>query len=145
MNEQKVYELLAFILKEIREPFLWRLEGSANLLVQGVDVKVNDLDITTNEEGINIFRELFEDNLIVDEYSNKTKGPRLVLDIIGEEVEINCYGDRKKNYFDKIIDHEWNNLHIPILPLKYAKEFYEKIQRKEKVELISSYLQQNQD
>lgn len=34
----------------------------------------------------------------------------------------------------------WKDLQIPILPLGYAKKFYELINRKEKVDLISKYL-----
>ena len=38
----------------------------------------------------------------------------------------------------KVID--WQGLKIPILPLKYAKKFYQSIGRQKKVDLINKYL-----
>ncbi len=140
MNEQALYEILALIIKELDEPILWRLDGSANLLVQGVDVSVNDLDIATDEEGLNVFREVFDEYLIEDFYSEKIQGNSLILDIFCNEIEINCYGDREKSHFDKIKTIDWNNLNIPVLSLELAKEFYKVIGRKEKVELIEKHL-----
>lgn len=34
---------------------------------------------------------------------------------------------------------KWKNMQVPILPLKYAKQFYELIGRKDKVEIISNH------
>ena len=42
--------------------------------------------------------------------------------------------------FNKTKKILWNDLQIPVLPLEYAKKFYELINRKEKVDLISKYL-----
>ena len=44
--------------------------------------------------------------------------------------------------FDKTKIVTWNNLQIPILPLKYTKELYESVNYKEKVELIEKHLSQ---
>jgi hypothetical protein len=38
----------------------------------------------------------------------------------------------------KIIN--WQGLDVPIIPLKYAKIFYQLINRQEKVDLINKYL-----
>ena len=48
--------------------------------------------------------------------------------------------DRKLDMFDKIEKISWNDLQVPILPLKYAKKFYELLTCKEKADLISEYL-----
>ena len=53
------------------------------------------------------------------------------------EIEINSYGDRKSDMFDKTAKIFWRNLFVPILPLKYAKKFYEAKDYKEKVNLIN--------
>jgi hypothetical protein len=42
--------------------------------------------------------------------------------------------------WDKIKIINWQGLSIPIIPLKYAKIFYQLINRQEKVELIEKYL-----
>ena len=72
--------------------------------------------------------------------SQKINGRSLVCNINGFEVEINSYGDRKLHMFDKTEKILWNDLQIPIIPLEYAKKFYELINYKEKVDLISKYL-----
>ena len=56
INEKKLYDTLKVILEKIGDDnILWRLEGSANLFLQNVEVNVNDLDITTNKEGYSKF------------------------------------------------------------------------------------------
>jgi len=70
----------------------------------------------------------------------KINGRSIVCEINNFEVEINSYGDRELDMFDKTEKIVWNGLQIPILPLKHAKKFYELINRKEKVDLISKYL-----
>lgn len=141
MNERNIKEILQIILDSLQsKEFIWRLEGSANLKIQGVEVSVQDLDITTNEEGIEIFRNALKKYIVKDFFSQKINGRSIVCDINNFEIEINSYGDRKLDMFDKTEKILWNDLQIPILPLKYAKKFYELINRKEKVDLISRYL-----
>lgn len=141
MEESDIKAILQLILKNIKnKDFIWRLEGSANLRIQGIDVSVNDLDITTDKKGIEIFREALKEFIIKDFFNPKVKGTSLVCNINDFEVEINCYGDKELKMFDKIKKIIWQDLEIPILPLEYAKQFYELINRKEKVELIKRYL-----
>jgi len=42
--------------------------------------------------------------------------------------------------FDRIKKITWKDLHIPILPFPHAKNFYQLINRKEKVDLIERHL-----
>jgi len=141
MDEQNIKEILQTILDSLQgKEFIWRLEGSANLKIQGVEVSVQDLDITTNEEGIEIFRNALKKYIVKDFFSQKINGRSIVCDINNFEIEINSYGDRKLDMLDKTEKIFWNDLKIPILPLEYAKKFYEMINRKEKVDLISKYL-----
>lgn len=141
MGEQNIKEILQIILNSLQDnEFIWRLEGSANLRIQGIKVSVQDLDITTNNEGIKIFRNVLKKFIIKDFFSQKIDGRSLVCDVNGFEVEINSYSDRKLDMFDETEKILWNDLQIPILPLKHAKKFYELINRKEKVDLIFKYL-----
>lgn len=141
MDEQNINEILQIILDNIQDKeFIWRLEGSANLKIQGVEVSVQDLDITTNDEGIEIFRNALKRYIVKDFFSQKINGRSIVCDINDFEIEINSYGDRELDMFDKTEKISWNDLKIPILPLQHAKKFYELINRKEKVDLISKYL-----
>ncbi|MFA5061294.1 MAG: hypothetical protein WC494_03190 [Candidatus Pacearchaeota archaeon] len=146
MEEKDIREVLKITLERLRDKKpVWQLEGSANLMIQGLDVSIRDLDITTNEEGIEIFREALKDLITKDFYSDKIKGPSLICDINGFEVEINCYGDRDKNYFDEVRIINWGELEVPILPLECALEFYKSIGREEKVKLIEDYLKNKSD
>lgn len=113
--------------------FNWRLEGSANLLLQGVDTSVRDLDITTDDEGIEIFRHIMKDSIVSDTYDHKKY--TLLSYFNGFEVDINSCGDTNLGKFDKTVIYD----NIPILPLKYAREVYQELGRKEKVELIDNY------
>ena len=141
MDEQDIKEILQIILDSLQgKEFIWRLEGSANLKIQGVEVSIRDLDITTDDDGIGIFRDALKKFIVKDFFSQKIKGRSLVCNINDFEIEINSYGDRELDMFDKTEKILWNDLQIPILPLKYAKKFYELINRKEKVDLISKYL-----
>lgn len=141
METNDIKQILNIILTNLKDKeFSWRLEGSANLVIQGVDTTVRDLDITTNDEGIKIFRETLKEFIVKDFTSEKINGHSIVCDINGFEVEINSYGDRTLDMFDKSKKIIWQGLEVPILPLEYAKQFYEAINRTEKVELISRYL-----
>ncbi len=141
MDEKNIKEILQIILDSLQgKEFIWRLEGSANLKIQGVEVTVQDLDITTNNEGIEIFRSALKKYIVKDFFSQKINGRSIVCDINNFEIEINSYGDRELDMFDKTEKILWNDLKIPILPLEYAKKFYELINKKEKVDLISKYL-----
>tara|TARA_Y100000031_G_scaffold9162_1_gene10095 strand:- start:670 stop:1101 length:432 start_codon:yes stop_codon:yes gene_type:complete len=141
MDEQNIKEILQIILDSLQgKEFVWRLEGSANLRIQGVEVSVQDLDITTNNEGIEIFRSTLKKYIVKDFFSQKINGRSIICDINNFEIEINSYGDRESDMFDKTEKILWNDLKIPILPLEYAKKFYELINRKEKVGLISKHL-----
>ena len=141
MDEQNIKDILQIILDALQgKKFTWRLEGSANLKIQGVVISVKDLDITTNNEGIEIFRNTLKKYIVKDFFSQKINGSSIICDINNFEIEINCYGDRELNMFDKTEKIKWNDLKVPILPIKDAKKFYELINRKEKVDLISKHL-----
>ena len=65
MNEQNIKEILQIILNKLQgKKFVWRLESSANLKIQGIDVTISDLDITTNGRGIRIFRNALKNLLL---------------------------------------------------------------------------------
>ncbi len=142
METKDIKQILEIILTNLKDKeFTWRLEGSANLVIQGVETTVGDLDITTSDEGINVFRESLKEFIVKDFNSEKINGHSIVCDILGFEIEINSYGDRTLDMFDKSKKIVWQGLVIPILPLEYAKQFYETINRTEKVKLISKYLE----
>ena len=146
MEENDVYEILNIILRKIKgKRILWRLEGSVNLKLQGVSVSVHDLDIATDTEGIAVFRKVLKEYIMKDSYRQDILSEALLLNIRDFEVEIlNRKPDQKGlNMFDKIEKITWKELTLPILPLKDALDFYQKIQRTEKVKIIEDFLRKS--
>jgi len=140
MNDNELKQILKIILDCLKQNPVWRLEGGANLRVQGMDVNVSDLDIATDEQGINIFRESLKQYITKDFFNEKTNSITLTGSINNVELDINAYQDKELRMFEEIHFIDWNDLKLPILPLKYAKRFYELINRKEKAELIEKYI-----
>ncbi len=142
MEDNNIYKILKFILNRLNnKKFVWRLEGSANLKVQGIDVSVRDLDIVTDKNGINIFRELLKEFIVKDFYKEEIKSDSLICSINNFEVEILYrHGNKNLNMFNKIKIIQYKELEIPILPLNCALEFYKLINKQDKVGLIKNFL-----
>ncbi|MBT7902717.1 hypothetical protein HN587_02565 [Candidatus Woesearchaeota archaeon] len=141
MKEGDSHKILKLIMEKTKDfDFEWRLEGSANLFVQGMLVSVRDLDITSTKNGIKIFENVLSEYSPNCLYNQEKKFHSLVCFIDGFEVEVNAYDKTELNMFDKIKKNSWKDLVIPILPLKSAKLFYSMINRTEKVELIEDHL-----
>ena len=137
MNDNEILDILKLVIDKIKgKQFLWRVEGSANLRILGVDVVPNDFDITTSKEGVKIFREVLKEFIVKE----VRQGDWLVLKLLGSEVDIHSYNDAKFEMLDKIKKIKWRGIEVPILPLPYAKKFYELINRQEKVEIIEKHL-----
>lgn len=143
MTINDIYDVLKIISDTIGwEKIIRRIDWSTNLILQWIDTNVRDLDISTNDEGIEIFRKCLSKYIVKDNFIKKISKKSLICDINWFEVEINYYWDRR-DMFDKIEKYKFKNIVVPTLPLKYAKIFYENIWRKEKVDLINKYLLSN--
>jgi len=141
MNKQNIKKILQIILNNLQnKEFIWRLEGSVNLKIQGIDIPIQDLDITTNNKGTKIFRNALKKYIVKDFFNQKINSHSIICNINNFEVEINFYNNKELNMFNKVEKIFWNDLKIPILPLEYAKKFYELINCKKKAELVSKYL-----
>ena len=144
MKEEEIYNLLKLIIRRLEGVNLdWRLDGSANLLVQGIDLKPNDLDIATNDKGLDIFYSQFNKFVVENRSGEKFEGRTVVLEINGKEVEINSYEDSQLEKLDCVKFLNWKDLIIPTLPLEEAKKFYERINREEKVKILTDKLKIN--
>ena len=141
MQEKDILNVLKIILDRIgNKKFVWRLEGSANLMIQGVDVEVNDIDILTDKNNYKIFKEALKDFVVKEEYIYSKKEQSLLCNINEFDVEILYYDVNEWNMFDKIKRIEWRWLELPVLPLEYAKKFYEMTGKDEKVNLIAKHV-----
>ena len=141
MKTEEIQKVLKKIITLLgSESFRWSLGGSANLIVQGVKADAKDLDITTDEEGLERFRKLLEEYIIQDFYNNEIEANSLECEIGGIEVEINFYDNDALGMLDTVMMIKWEGIEVPVLPLPDAKKFYEKINRPEKVKLIEKFM-----
>lgn len=149
MNDKKLANLIKIIQTKLRDQkkIRWYVDGSASLLISGIKVEVNDLDITTDDFGINYFKKIFEKFIkkyeIVEKDIFDNKKERLeilLLNIDNSEVEIINYIDRSKEIFDHIVIGSISDLNAPILPLNKMLEFYKTINRPKKIKIIKDFL-----
>tara|TARA_Y100000310_G_C20471208_1_gene710132 strand:- start:286 stop:717 length:432 start_codon:yes stop_codon:yes gene_type:complete len=141
MDQAKLKGILHLILDKLTDKeILWRLDGSANLLAQGVDTDVNDLDIVTNDEGMKVFQEALKDFIVQEYHSEEVHAQTLEAEIDEEPVEIHFYDDEKYQMLEKVKKVKFESLELPCLPLVDAKKFYELIKREDKVKLIEEHM-----
>ena len=144
MTKDELYEVLKIILEKIGDERLnWRLEGSVNLLVQGMELSPKDLDIAVDEPAKNVFQEKLAE-YFVDEKMDNIKGADVLktgYEINGMEVETLLQrNDTGLDMLDKVEVITWRGLQLPIILLQQAKVFYERTGRREKVDLIDKFL-----
>lgn len=149
MNEKELAYLIEIIQTKLRDQknIRWYVDGSASLLISGIPITVNDLDITTDDVGINYLKTIFEEFIkkyeIVEKDLPDNKKERLeilLLNIDNYDVEIINYIDRSKEIFDHIEIGHISDLNVFILPLNKMLEFYKKINRTEKIKIIQDFL-----
>jgi len=144
MNKEKTHQILKIITKAIEnESFEWRLDGSTNLLVQGIEVEPKDLDIRTWKEGIDIFRKNLKEYIKKDYYNDTKKAFSLILNILGEEVEINYYIDWDEDKSIKLKEIIWDKIKLKGISLKDAEILYRKIGRIEAADKLKKILSRN--
>lgn len=140
MDDQDIKKVLQVIVGTKCD---WRLDGSANLRVQGMDVSVRDIDLMTSDEGLDVFRKSLKKLIVHDFFNEKIQAQSLLCNIYGFEVEINSYKREELVMLDQTTNTKWEELEIPILPLKFAAKFYELTNRMEKAELITAFINHN--
>lgn len=138
MEEQDIFSVLRFITEHLdRYSLVWRLDGSANLRVQGVDVTVRDLDIKTNAEGLRVFKEVFKNYFVQENYKEEVEGDVLEFEILGFPVEVI---HNKYNLLHRVKKITLQGMALPVLPLKEAREFYAALGREKTVAVLDRHL-----
>ncbi|MDP3727982.1 MAG: hypothetical protein Q8R18_00870 [bacterium] len=138
MEEQDIFTVLKFITQHLDEhSIVWRIDGSANLRVQGVDVNVHDLDIKTNAEGLRIFKEVFKNYFVQEFYKEEIKGDVLEFEILGFPVEVI---NNKYNLLNRIKKISLQGMFLPVLPLREAREFYAATGKEKTVTVLDRHL-----
>lgn len=148
----KKYSEILFLLSKKLKNIDWFLIGSNALILQGLNLQPNDIDILTTKEGIqeinNIFSEYITKSLTFSEDANfssyklELNIDGIIIEIIGNPINKlpgkNMWGENKK--IKKIIINH-NNFEIPCVPLAQHYNAYIMLGRFEKAEKIKKVLE----
>ncbi|MDD3102442.1 MAG: hypothetical protein PHE59_04850 [Patescibacteria group bacterium] len=137
----KVLEIISEKLKSVDYAFI----GSVNLYIQGLKIKPRDIDILTTPEIIKEIDEILKEYLTKEIYFDESEGRnsfRSFYEIDGMEIEVlgnvNNISRKPDSLKDKIYI-EFDKIKLPCMPLNNELDMYEKIDRKEKVEMIKKF------
>ncbi|VVB79433.1 Uncharacterised protein [uncultured archaeon] len=139
MEKKDIHNVLREIIPYFDKEDKWRVEGSANLKIQGIETYVKDLDLVVSLETFRKLKKKLGNKILSDKFIPDKGKFVLILNIKGFEVEIIRYYDQSLEMLDRILEEEWWGIRVRILPLKYAREVYQKVGMIEKVQLIDSY------
>mgnify|MGYP001321759192 CR=1 FL=1 len=130
----------------------WALTGSAGLRLQGVDLSVHDLDLQTDAKTIYLLEKDLAEFIKVPVHVWETEHTRSYhgqAEIHGLQVEL--LGDVRHRGADGawgapldirsvLVWVEWHGLEVPVLSLAHEALAYEKMERKQKAELIRAVI-----
>jgi hypothetical protein len=126
----------------------WAIFGSANLLMQGIQIEPNDIDILTDESGADKIENIFKENVTrpvkfssdgeIQSHYGDLKINGVMVQIVGD---FTSSEDLKPiaNLSDKIIVH-FLDMQLPCLSLEGEIFSYRRNNRPEKVKIIENYL-----
>lgn len=141
MDESELKSVLSVLVKATRnKPLLWRLEGSSNLLVQGVKTPINTLEVATNHDGIEIFQECLPEHIPQLRFDEEKQAHILSCTIHNQQLEILAYHNFDLQMLGRLRLTVWQGLLLPILPLEVAKKWYDALGKSEQAKLIQQHL-----
>lgn len=137
---------LATGLKE--QEILWAVIGSTNLVLQGLDVEPNDVDICTTASGLRLFEELFREYVTEPPLEIKFDDAakyRLKLDMQGIEVDIVGSDSDSDVYYRHLKDGhlvfvEVDGIKIPCFTLKAELAGYIELDRPKRAKIVREFL-----
>jgi hypothetical protein len=133
-------------------PLKWVVTGSLGMALQGMDIKIHDIDIQTDQNGVYEIERLFSEYVVKPVHylaSERMRSHFGNLEIDG--VKIDIMGDVQKLMDDQTLEEPVNverhlrwvnfdNLFIPVLSLEYEYVAYLKMGRIKKAEKIKNWL-----
>ena len=145
LDERDVEKVLKTIHAALKlKLFRWRLDGSVNLVVQGLATAMNDVDICTTAEGMYIFKKALENYPQQEGYHERTGARFVQVQVHGVSVEILCYDNHELRMLEHAVPRQWKEMVLPVLPVPKAQEFYQQIHRLDKVSLIQAFLEEQE-
>ena len=133
----------------------WVITGSLGMALQGMEIKIHDIDIQTNKHGAYEIESLFSQYVVKTVHFSASEQIRShfgSLEIGGVKVEI--MGDIQKLLGNRVWEEpvkvekyrhwiSFEGMQVPVLSLKYEYQAYLKLGRIEKAEKIKKWLEEN--
>lgn len=143
---QKIGAVLTLITNKLTG-INYALIGSANLYMQGLDVKPRDIDLLTTPEDIWKIDKILVDYRIKEIYFDENEGRNSLRGIYCiDNIEIEVLGNvnnayRNKESLDHKINVEFKDSKIACIPLIDEYNTYRQMGRSEKAEMVHKFLQ----
>lgn len=153
---KKIEEALSIIYERLKDKKIrWRVGGSTSLILQGMAIKTNDIDIITNKSGAYKINKLLKDYEINPVKFSRTDkfashyGKFLIkgveVEIIGDlQVNVNGHWIKKPLQISKCYSKvKGKKLIMPVFNLKLQLQSYERMGRekdKVKIEKIKRFI-----
>lgn len=133
----------------------WVITGSTGMILQGMSLDPNDIDIQTNEAGANAIERTFSDNVVreVEFVENDDIRSHFgELEINGIKIEL--MGDLQKkingewekpidiNKYKEIVEIDGNE--FPVMSLKYEYYAYLRLGREKRAKKIRKWIRNNE-
>ncbi|MBA3035402.1 MAG: hypothetical protein FP814_02810 [Desulfobacterium sp.] len=130
----------------------WAITGSLGFALHGIDLKINDIDLQTNEAGAYQIQEAFNASIIkkvIFSESGNIRSHFGALKVDGVKVEIMGALQKKlpNGEWEPPVDIEnhrgyiiYEGMNLPVLSLSYEEKAYRKLGRIEKADKIKKWL-----
>ena len=131
----------------------YALIGSANMLLQGMDVNPQDLDIIIQAKDLKKIQKIFSNDklLPIEKLKNFTNTPAWEIKITLSKIDIQILGEKDNGTYvskllgNKLIEISLNGIKIPCLTLMAEAQAYAETNRKQKSDLIKNFLNTHED
>jgi|SRR3989344_7111932 len=126
----------------------YALIGSANMLLQGMNVNPKDLDIVVQAKDLTKIQKIFSNNklLPIEKLKNFTNTPAWEIKITLSKIDIQILGEKDNGTYvskllgNKLIEISLGIIKIPCLTLMAEAQAYAETNRKQKSDLIKNFI-----
>ena len=131
----------------------YALIGSANMLLQGMDVNPQDLDIIIQAKDLKKIQKIFSNDklLPIEKLKNFTNNSAWEIKITLSKIDIQILGEKDNGTYvskllgNKLIEISLGIIKIPCLTLMAEAQAYAETNRKQKSDLIKNFLNTHED
>jgi len=149
MISKKFKEALMIVQRKITgKEIPWAVVASANLAMQGINIKPSDLDLTVPFENLSTIAGIFKEYIIsnIESLSTTTGEPAWDVKLKINDVEVQFVGERPNGLYvssllaERVTFVEVDGMRIPCLNLDAEIEAYTATTREDKAKLIREFL-----